>query len=449
MREDVETKVHTLGSQLFVIWLLLLPSIASAEFATLQSNYLNPLRSSEASRLSGTLSRPLSPLPASGRVPSIVRAVVTPSQDSFVDILSPITNFGGLPVLIVQATPSVPVARDIAYLKFTLTDVLPTQILLVHAKPSNASLSLYVRLTNFLYNASVDVRSVASNDWTEGTIDWENMPSIIPTDSSTARVTANGTWARWDVAKIVGLWLSNSSEVSLALTGSSVDWKNYVWFDSRETQEAKGITLPRLSLVFVEPYLRFESQYAHLQISIANQTFETDANGNLEALIPWGTYSVSVPQVVPLGEGQRAVFENWGDGSKEATRRLTIGNNMTLTLNYGKQYQLTINSSHSATNGSGWYFSGTEAKATVPNAVPVEGWLGLIGVRYVFSNWEGACTSIQPECTITMDGPRTVTAVWISDYTVTLVGVSASVIVIMFLATRWRKTGKSPHRTRR
>ena len=451
MREDVETRVHTLGSQLFVILLLLLPSIALAEPATSQPNSLSPLRASEASPFSATLSSRLSLSLTSGRMPSIVRAVITPSQDSFVDNLSPIINFGGLPVLIVQATPSVPVARDIAYLRFTLIDVLPMQILLVHAKPSNASLSLYVRLTNFLYNASVDVKSVASNDWMEKTIDWENMPSIIPTSSSTARVTANGTWARWDVTKIVDLSLSNSSEVSLALTGSSIDWKNYVWFDSRETQEAKGITLPRLSLVFVEPYLRLESQYAHLQISIANQTFETDDNGNLEAFIPWGTYYVSVPHVIPLGEGQRAVFEDWGDGFKEATRRLTIGNNMTLTLNYGEQYQLTVNSSHSTTNGSGWYFSGTEAKATVPSAVPVEGLLGLVGVRYVFNHWEGACTSTQPECTITMDGPRTVTAVWVGDYTVTLVGISASVIAIIFLATRWRKTSKSksPHRTRR
>lgn len=351
--------------------------------------------------------------------------------------------------MIVQATPSVPVARDIAYLKFTLADVLPTQVLLVHAKPSNASLSLYVRLTNFLYNASIDVRSVASNDWTENTIDWENMPSIIPSDSSTARVTANGTWARWDVTKIVGLSLNNSSEVSLALTGSSVDWKNYVWFDSKETQTAKQITLPRLSLFFVEPYLRLESQYGHLQISIANQTFETDDHGNLEALIPWGTYSVSVPQVIPLGEGRRAVFESWSDGSKEATRQLTIGNNVTLTLNYGEQYQLTVNSSHSTTNGSGWYFRGTEAKATVPGSVPVEGLLGLIGVRYIFSHWEGACTLTQPECTVTMDGPRSVSAVWVRDYTITFVGISACVIVFLFLVARKRKTRRSPKRTRR
>ena len=122
---------------------------------------------------------------------------------------------------------------------------------------------------------------------------------------------------------------------------------------------------------------------------------------------------------------------------------------MTLTFNYGVQYQLTVNSPHSPTNGSGWYLSGTEAKATVPSAVPVEGLLGLIGVRYAFSRWEGACTSTQPECTIVMDGPRTVTAVWMSDYTITLAGISASAIIVLFLATRKRKSGRSSHHKRR
>ena len=446
--EDVETKVHALGPQLLVIWLLLLPTIASLELATSQSNSSDYTISNGASRLSGTSNRLIFSSPATGRLLSIVQAVVTPSQDSFVDNLLPIMNFGGLPVLIVQATPSVPVSRDIAFLKFNLAGVLPTQILLVHARPSNATLSLYARLTNFLSNASVDASLVASNDWMEDTIDWENRPPIIQTDSSTALVTANGTWARWDVTRILGLALSNSSEVSLALTGSTIGWKNYVWFDSGETQEAKGMTSPRLSLVFVEPYLRLKSQYANLQISIANQTFDTDVDGNLVALIPWGTYAVTVPQIVPLGEGQRAVFENWSDGSKESTRQLTIGNNMTLTFNYGIQYQLTVNSAHSPTNGSGWYFSGTEAKATVPSAVPMEGMLGLIGVRYAFSHWEGACTSIQPECMIVMDGPRTVTAVWISDYTITFVGVSAFAVIVLCLATRKPKSGKSKRKRR-
>jgi hypothetical protein len=57
-----------------------------------------------------------------------------------------------------------------------------------------------------------------------------------------------------------------------------------------------------------------------------------------------------------------------------------------------------------------------------------EGLSGILGVRRVFDHWSGDCTGTQPECSIIMDGPKKLAAVWRDDYTVTILGLAVLIV---------------------
>jgi uncharacterized repeat protein (TIGR02543 family) len=80
------------------------------------------------------------------------------------------------------------------------------------------------------------------------------------------------------------------------------------------------------------------------------------------------------------------------------------------------QYQLTVNSDHGITSGSGLYNSGDPATFSVgPTTVD-----GGAGIQYVFIGWTGDYTGTENPHTITMDGNKTVTAVWQTQYYLTI-----------------------------
>jgi hypothetical protein len=203
-----------------------------------------------------------------------------------------------------------------------------------------------------------------------------------------------------------------------------------------------------LNLVFVEPYLNLVTQFPHLRITIDDRTFETDDNGRLGAYLPWGSHRISVPEVIPKGDGVRERFVGWSDNVTEASRTITLGNNLTLALDYETQYRLDVASSYSSTSGSGWYFANAVANASISrNAVPAEGFLGLLGVRHVFDHWTGDCAGSQADCTVTMNGPKTAIAVWREDYTITGIMIG-SLLIVAAVALVMRKR-KRRHATRR
>ena len=152
--------------------------------------------------------------------------LVAPSDDAYVDNLSPSLTFGDMPILIVQALPSIPTLRDYAYVKFDVANALPSQMTQSHAKPFNASLSMYVEWINFFYNATVQVHSVKNSTWDERSITWNNRPAFDPSFSQIP-IRANDTWVQWDLTRMVGE-VQNDSEVSFALIPDARSWKNQV-----------------------------------------------------------------------------------------------------------------------------------------------------------------------------------------------------------------------------
>ena len=90
----------------------------------------------------------------------------------------------------------------------------------------------------------------------------------------------------------------------------------------------------------------------------------------------------------------------------------------TVTFNWQEQYYLTVPSAHGSTTGSGWYNSGASATGTVSSDTAS----GNSGVQYVFTGWSGdASGSGLTSSPIMMNGPKTATANWKTQYFLTVI----------------------------
>jgi len=124
-----------------------------------------------------------------------------------------------------------------------------------------------------------------------------------------------------------------------------------------------------------------------------------------------------------------------------------------ITFNYTAEHLLTVTSPYGTTEGSGWRDGGSVADFSVsPVEFPTEGVLNSLGVRTVFKGWDGpnVLNSSSPSARIKMDYPRTVTAVWTTDYsraymilggmTMGIIGVSASALLVLRRKSKERKS---------
>ncbi len=368
----------------------------------------------------------------------IIHCSITPIDDTFADNLIPTKTFDDLGVIIVQNIPSVPVSKTYGFMKFDLAKSLPEQLVQSGAIPQNASLRMYVRLMNFFYNATVEVHNVPVENWTENTLTWNNMPQFDQNVYASTNIRQNGTWTHWNLTNLVKRRFNSTGQITFAAIASETNWRNLVWFDSKRQTSSNGTTAPTLELAFVEPYLTIETPYPNITISVGGREVATNANGTTQQLLPWGNYSVSVPDIIRIGNGTRARFTGWNDNTNSSTRLISVGNNLTLKANYGIQHELVANSPFGNIAGEGWYFENTDATITIaPTSVPLEGFTGWIGGRYVFDHWSGACTTTASQCQVLMDIPKSTVAVWRVDWTLTiilamvLVTLAACVVVLM------------------
>ena len=80
---------------------------------------------------------------------------------------------------------------------------------------------------------------------------------------------------------------------------------------------------------------------------------------------------------------------------------------------YVKQYHLTVASAYGGPTGTGWYDSGATVNLAVSSPV-----LGNAGVQYIFTMWTGDSSSTSPSTSIIMNGVKSVTANWQTQYQV-------------------------------
>ena len=113
------------------------------------------------------------------------------------------------------------------------------------------------------------------------------------------------------------------------------------------------------------------------------------------------------------------MFSNWsGDASGTSTTTSTIVMDGPKVANatWITQYYLTTTTAHGTVTGSGWYNAGSAATVTLNSATSP----GSNGVQYAFTNWGTDATGVTlTSNAITMDGPKTASTLWQTQYNLT------------------------------
>jgi hypothetical protein len=116
---------------------------------------------------------------------------------------------------------------------------------------------------------------------------------------------------------------------------------------------------------------------------------------------------------------RRDTFTGWSGDISGNTSEIILDTPKEITANWRTEYLLTIISPIGQPEGGGWYEVGSVIELPKP---PSEG----IFVRQVFDSWGGEINGNS----ILVDGPKSVTAIWRTDYTWLLIVVLGSIIVI-------------------
>jgi len=132
-----------------------------------------------------------------------------------------------------------------------------------------------------------------------------------------------------------------------------------------------------------------------------------------------GWYDSGTPAIISatspsnvVDEQSRFVFQGWtGDIQSNSTNILL---NMTrayhVIASWKTQFYLRIESPY-AILGEGWYDSNTTAAVSLSSAVATEN-----GTRHLFVQWSGDLSGVDANQTIIMSGPKSVSAVWATQY---------------------------------
>jgi hypothetical protein len=148
----------------------------------------------------------------------------------------------------------------------------------------------------------------------------------------------------------------------------------------------------------------------------------------------------AVPTEVEGASGTKYVFVTW---IVDNTPR--SGNGFAVVMDaphkvvaqYETRFLLTVVSDYGNPSGSGYYKSGDTATFSVISPVG-------IGIQHVFAEWRGDYTGSDPKGSITMDGPKTVTAVWTTSYfqIYIIIGALVAVAVVVGLLLWMRRRGR-------
>jgi len=158
------------------------------------------------------------------------------------------------------------------------------------------------------------------------------------------------------------------------------------------------------------------TQYLLTVISL----YDTPGGGGLKPADSTA-YATLATGSVSGGAGTWYTFAYWsGDasGTSLTSNPITMDGPKTAIANWQTWYYLTVNDGgHGTAGGEMWYNANTNAQATITPLTVA----GPVGTQYVFSNWSGDATgSASPSNNIFMDGPKTATADWKTQYYLTV-----------------------------
>jgi len=126
--------------------------------------------------------------------------------------------------------------------------------------------------------------------------------------------------------------------------------------------------------------------------------------------------TVGVQSTVQYANGTRMIFNGWNSTllGNNPTAQITVYSPTRLLAAWKTQYLVTVNSEYGAPLGSGWYDAGSYAQASVPAEVTYTN-----STRRVFAGWTGDFAGSSNNVTLQVDGPKTLTSEWNTQYLVT------------------------------
>lgn len=229
------------------------------------------------------------------------------------------------------------------------------------------------------------------------------------------------------------------------------------WYDENSTATAEATTpIPlesgKTRLIFSHWSGNYTSNSTTLQLQM-NHPYNLTANWALEhyltiisgvgSFAEQGWYRegtvVKLKASSPVEQGNRTrrVFTNWsGDVTSESSEvTVTMANPRTVVANWMTEYELRVLSERGRPSGGGWIPAGSAAKFSVGEVVD----LGT-GTRYVFKMWTGDHGGSACEASIVMNGPKTVTATWQTQYLVRLgiAGLPNGTAISIRVNSKWR-----------
>jgi uncharacterized repeat protein (TIGR02543 family) len=229
-------------------------------------------------------------------------------------------------------------------------------------------------------------------------------------------------------------WYLNGSKAEFSITPTLVDHGNGTrriftgWSGDSSTST-------KIDLIMDKPYsltANWKTQY-YVKIdagagvvNTTSQWLDLGASLTVEAISP--------SKVVE--DKSRVVFTGWSGSitSIEPKATVTVDTNKTLVANWKNQYYLKVSSEYGEPKGESWYDEGATASFSVTSPV------GLL-IQQVFDKWSGDSTATTTTASFTMNSPKTVTAIWTTDYTQLIALVAGIVVVIggIIFALRRRK----------
>jgi len=142
-------------------------------------------------------------------------------------------------------------------------------------------------------------------------------------------------------------------------------------------------------------------------VKVDGTSYTTDSSGKVQVTVSYGSHTVEVVSPYSPSSGTRYVFTQWSDGSTSNPRTVSVTAATTLTAYMKLQYQLTVavnpsgggSVSANPSSSDGYYDSGTSVTLTA-----------TASSGYAFDAWTGSLTGTSSSATVTMDGPKSVTA---------------------------------------
>jgi uncharacterized repeat protein (TIGR02543 family) len=250
-------------------------------------------------------------------------------------------------------------------------------------------------------------------------------------------------------------WFDDGTQATVSLTSNtwpqSAQWYRYTFtsWSGAYTGTALSFTLtmdaPKsVTATWTKQY---QLSYVTAQSSIAC-TPNSDCwfNENSQATLTLAAVTV------PGTTGSQYVFTSWSVDASGPTNpaTVTMTSAKNVTANWALQYLLTVTSTCGGNNncgsptGAGWYNANTDATVVISSTG------SDAGKTYDFKGWGGASSSSSTSVTVTMDGPKTLSANWQEQAGSSLLLIAAGIgipLIVIILLVVWlllRRRKKEP-----